>query len=88
MYIPRWRPSLGKSLENTANLADWKFQQNWEGPYTVVLVGVVGSYTVVRVGAVGSYLLRDHMMYTNLLALSPKDYCLIPGNGAIKLVVI
>ena len=26
------------------------------------------------------------MMYTNLLALSPKDYCLIPGNGAIKLV--
>ena len=28
------------------------------------------------------------MMYTNLLALSPKDYCLIPGNGAIKLVVI
>ena len=35
-----------------------------------------------------SALLRDHMMYTNLLALSPKDYCLIPGNGAIKLVEI
>ena len=36
----------------------------------------------------GVKLLIDHMMYTNLLALSPKDYCLIPGNGVIKLVVI
>ena len=50
---------LGRVFENTANLADGKFQQNWEGPYTVVLVGVVGSYTVVRVGAVGSYLLNN-----------------------------
>ena len=26
------------------------------------------------------------MTYTNFIAQLPKDYCLIPGNGAIKLV--
>ena len=35
---------LRRVFENTANLADKKFQQNWEGPYTVVRVVTAGSY--------------------------------------------
>ena len=39
---------LRRVFENTANLADGKFQPNWEGPYTVVRVGTVGSYVLSR----------------------------------------
>ena len=35
---------LRRVFEITANPADRKFKQNWEGPYTVVRVGVAGSY--------------------------------------------
>ena len=37
---------LRRVFKNTANLADGKFQPNWEGPYTVVRVGVAGSYAL------------------------------------------
>ena len=37
---------LRRIFENTANLAKGKFQPNWEGPYTVVRVGAVGSYSL------------------------------------------
>ena len=37
---------LRRVFENTANLADKKFQLNWEGPYKVVRVGAVGSYAL------------------------------------------
>ena len=37
-------------------------------------------------GFCGRTLLTDQNAYTNLVAQLPKDYCLIPGNGAIKLV--
>ena len=46
------RPFLDKDLvlrrvfENTANPTDGKFQPNWEGPYTVVREGAVGSYAL------------------------------------------
>ena len=33
----------------------------------------------------GGYLLDQKDMY-KFMTLLPKDYCLIPGNGAIKLV--
>ena len=29
-----------------ADLAAYKFQPNWEGPYTIVKVGAVGSYAL------------------------------------------
>ena len=35
-------------FENTANLVEEKFQANWEGPYTVVQVGTVGSYALSK----------------------------------------
>ena len=35
---------LRRVFENKSNPADGKFQPNWEGPYTVVLVGTTGSY--------------------------------------------
>ena len=37
---------LRRVFENTANLADGKFQPNLEGPYTVVQVGAAGSYVL------------------------------------------
>ena len=37
---------LRRVFENTANPADGKFQPNWEGPYTIVRVGVAGSYVL------------------------------------------
>ena len=39
---------LRRVFENRANPADGKFQPNWEGPYTVVRVGIVGSYELSR----------------------------------------
>ena len=39
---------LRRIFENTSNPADGKFQPNWEGPYTVVRVGTVGSYALGR----------------------------------------
>ena len=33
-------------FENTTNPATDKFQLNWEGPYTIVKVGVAGSYAL------------------------------------------
>ena len=29
-----------------ANPVDWKFQENWEGPYMVVRVEIAGSYAL------------------------------------------
>ena len=37
---------LRKVFENTIDPAIDKFQPNWEGPYIVVRVGVVGSYAL------------------------------------------
>ena len=37
---------LRSVFENAANLADGKFQPNWEGSYTVVRVGTVRSYAL------------------------------------------
>ena len=34
---------LRRVFENTANAADGKFQQNWEGSYTIVRVGATRS---------------------------------------------
>ena len=39
---------LKRAFENMANPADEKFQPNWEGPYTMVRVGTVGSYALSR----------------------------------------
>ena len=39
---------IRRVFENTANPADGKFQPNWEGPYTMVRVGIVGSYVLRR----------------------------------------
>ena len=39
---------LRRVFENTANPADGKFQPKWEGPYTVVQVGTVGSYALSK----------------------------------------
>ena len=39
---------LRRVFENTANPVDGKFQANWEGPYMVVLVGIVGSYALSK----------------------------------------
>ena len=39
---------LRRVFENTTNLVDGKFQANWEGPYTVVRVGTVGSYALSK----------------------------------------
>ena len=39
---------LRRIFENTANLANGKFQANWEGPYTVVRLGTVGSYALSK----------------------------------------
>ena len=37
---------LRKVFENTTDLATGNFQPNWEGPYMIVRVGLVGSYTL------------------------------------------
>ena len=37
---------LRKVFENTTDLTAEKFQPNWERPYIVVRVGIVGSYTL------------------------------------------
>ena len=37
---------LRRVFENTINLAYGKFSPNWEGPYTVVRVGTIGSYVL------------------------------------------
>ena len=37
---------LRRVFENTTDPAASKFQPNWEGPYIIVRVGVVGSYTL------------------------------------------
>ena len=37
---------LRRVFENTSNLANGKFQPNWEGPYIVVIVGLAGSYAL------------------------------------------
>ena len=39
---------LKRVFKNTANLEDGKFHPNWEGPYTIVQVGTVGSYALSR----------------------------------------
>ena len=39
---------LRRVFENTTNPADGKFQANWEGLYTVVRVGTVGSYALSK----------------------------------------
>ena len=39
---------LRRVFENTANLADEKFQPNWEGSYTMVWVGIAESYALSR----------------------------------------
>ena len=39
---------LRRVFENRANPADEKFQPNWEGPYTVVRVGIFGSYALSK----------------------------------------
>ena len=54
----------------------------------IVIMWAVPSRTVGLCLSPCELTVEDHMMYTNLLALSPKDYCLIPGNGTIKLDVI
>ena len=40
---------LRRVFENTANPVDRKIQQNWEGPYTIVRVGAVGSYALNKI---------------------------------------
>ena len=35
---------LRRVFENTTESADRKFHLNWEGPYTIIQVGAVGSY--------------------------------------------
>ena len=47
---------LRRIFENTANLADGKFQPNWEGPYTIVQVGATRSYTFNKLD--GTLILR------------------------------
>ena len=37
---------LRRFFENTTDPATDKFQPNWDGPYTIVKVGVVGSYAL------------------------------------------
>ena len=37
---------LRRVFENTADLAAGKFQPNWEGPYTIVKVGVAALYVL------------------------------------------
>ena len=37
---------LRRVFENTTDLAAGKFQPNWEGPYMIVRVGLVGSYAL------------------------------------------
>ena len=39
---------LRRVFENTANPTYGKFYPNWEGSYTVVRVGTVGSYALIR----------------------------------------
>ena len=40
---------LRRVFENTVDLTVDKFQPNWEGPYTIVKVGAVGSYTLDKI---------------------------------------
>ena len=37
---------LRKVYENTIDLTTYKFQPNWESPYTIVRVGLAGSYAL------------------------------------------
>ena len=39
---------LRRVFENIANPVDGKFHANWEGPYTVVRVGIAESYALSK----------------------------------------
>ena len=43
---------LRRVFENTTNIADGKFQQNWEGPYMIVRVGVIGSHALNKLDGI------------------------------------
>ena len=57
--------------------------------YTTIPASEGNPASCVKVGGNGNMsLLSDQNNIYKFITLLPKDYCLIPGNGAIKLVGI
>ena len=50
---------LRRVFENMVNPVEGKFQPNWEGPYTVVQVGVAGSYALNKLDGTSIHKMRN-----------------------------